>query len=335
MKRMKYIIEYLCLFAVNAVMFWFFHGYLNLLIGIGMIVFLIYAFFSIYGIRKSLSLEIDVPAEYIPKNTEFIVKIRLKNKSILPLVKGRIFLQTGNVFAGVPKENVLTVPVKPRGVSEVCYPLTSSYVGNIVIRAEKIILEDLLGFHSVAQPLEASANLYIVPSGGDGKEYVLNDYEKGMDEVEESKLSGSDFSDVSQVREYMPGDAMKNIHWKLSAKRENLMVKERFHMSSRKLLAVLVIDRGDAEKLDETIETLFGFGQFCIANRVPVTLFWWSETYGETREETAESGEEWLRLMIHLFHTQAGNGFVEEHFRSMYPEKGCILIRNGEITTTG
>lgn len=331
MRHVKHILEYIILFALNGVMLWFFRGYLNLLIAVFMLVFFLCAFFSVYIVKKYVSLQIDVPAEYMSKNTEFLVTIRLENKCILPLVACRVFLHTGNAFVGEPAENILVMPVKPMGITEVHYPVRSSCVGNVEVIADKLVFEELLGFHSVSKKVSVTENVYIIPIGGDGEEYVLNDYETGMDEVEESKLKGSDFSDVSQVREYIPGDAIKNIHWKLSAKRDNLMVKERLHMSSRKLMVVLALEKGNARKIDETVEKLFSFGTFFIRNQVPVSLFWWSEKYSEIRQETAQSEKEWLRLMIHLFYQRAGSGFVEEHFRSLYPGKGYILVSGDGI----
>lgn len=335
MKHVKHIVEYFILFALNGVMLWFFRGYLNLLIAVFMVVFFLYAFFSVYIVKKYVSLRISVPAEYMSKNTEFLVTIRLENRCILPLVTCRLHLYTGNTFAGEPVENILVLPVRPLGSSEVRCPIMSTCVGNVEIIADRLEFEDLIGFHSVSKKVEAAENVYVVPTGGDGDEYALNDYETGMDEVEESKLAGSDFSDVSQVREYIPGDAIKNIHWKLSAKRNDLMVKERLRMSSRKLMIVLSLEKGKASKMDETIEQLFSFGRFFIRNQVPVSLFWWSEKYNEIRQETAQSEEEWLRLMLHLFYQRAGSGFVEEHFRSLYPEKGYVLVNGDGIAAVG
>ena len=41
----------------------------------------------------------------------------------------------------------------------------------------------------------------------------------------ESKKKGYDFSEVTGIREYIPGDKLQNIHWKLSAKKDILMVR--------------------------------------------------------------------------------------------------------------
>lgn len=335
MKRLRYMLEFIFLFVANGIMLWFFRGYLNLLIAVAMILLFFYAFFSVHLVKKYVSLELKAPAEEIPKNTEFFIQIRLGNRCWFPLVTAKVFLWTGNTFVGALAENVLALPLRPGKAVEIQYPLNSAYVGNVEVCSEKIVLYDLLGFHRVTVKKQVAESVYILPAGGSEEEFVLNDYETGMDEVEESMLSGSDFSDVSQVREYIPGDAMKNIHWKLSAKKDILMVKERLHMSSRKLLVVLFLDKEEAEKTDAAVERLFSFGTFCISNRVPVTLFWWSDRYHEIRQETAESGDDWRQMMTRLFHDQAGNGYVEEQFRSGHPGKGYILVKNDEIRAVG
>lgn len=331
MKRFKYILEYIVLFVLNGFMFWFFRGYLNLVIAACMIVFLLYALISVHILKDRVSFYIEVPGEPMNKNTEFLVRLRLENRCVFPLVKCHVYLMAGNSFLGDVEELCITMPVKPLETTVVDVPLQSKFAGNIEIAGNRLVFDDLLSFHSVSGEISESDNIYILPLGGNEEEFVLNDYERGMEEVEESKLTGSDFSDVSQVREYIPGDAMKNIHWKLSAKKDILMVKERLHMSSEKLLLVLALEKGNAEKTDKAVEDLYCLGIFFIHNRIPVTLFWWSDKYREIRQEMAESEEEWQQMMIHVFHSQAGDSFVEEHFRRMYPGKGYIRISQDGI----
>lgn len=332
MRRFKYIIEYLFLFVLNGIMLWFFRGYLNLVIAAAMILFLLYAVISVHIVKRYVSLSLQVPAEYMTKNTRFLVKIMLTNRCYLPLVACLVRMRTGNVFLEEAKEHDLVIPVKMHDTTVVEYPLRASCVGNVEILAEELVLSDLLSLHTVSVKLDVRQNVFIIPAGTYEQEFALNAFEKGMDEAEESKLRGSDFSDVSHVREYIPGDAIKNIHWKLSAKKDAWMVKERLQMSSRKLLVVLRLDKSSNEAADLTVETLYSFGIFFLRNRVPVTLFWWSEKYHETRQQTAESEDEWLQLMIHIFSTKAGSGFVEEHFRSLNPGKGYILCDEDGLT---
>ena len=203
--------------------------------------------------------------------------------------------------------------------------MCSACVGDVEIRTEKIVLTDFLGLFETERDAFAEDHVFIVPRGETEQEFSLNAFEKGMNEVEETQMKGSDFSDVSQIREYIPGDAIKNIHWKLSAKKDVLMVKERLQMSSQKLLVVLRLEKSSEEAADRMIETLYSFGGFLITNHVPLTLCWWSDKFREIRQETAESSAEWLDVMLHVFSTRAGNEMAEQQFRSLYPGQGYVL----------
>ena len=51
-------------------------------------------------------------------------------------------------------------------------------------------------------------------------------YFQGEAEVYDDKTGGAAVSEVFQIRSFQPGDKIQNIHWKLSAKEDELMVRE-------------------------------------------------------------------------------------------------------------
>ncbi len=325
MKKFKNIFEYVFLFCLNGLMLWYFRGYLNLLIAAAMILFLVLDIISVLILKRYLSVSVVVPGEQMPKNITFVVRVNVRNDSVIPLTNGVVRLRMGNVFMGETEEQDIEVPLKPLDVTGIELPLCSACVGDVEIRTEKIVLTDFLGLFETERDVFAEDHVFIVPRGETEQEFSLNAFEKGMNEVEETQMKGSDFSDVSQIREYIPGDAIKNIHWKLSAKKDMWMVKERLQMSSQKLLVVLRLEKSSEEAADHTIETLYSFGGFLITNHVPLTLCWWSDKFREIRQETAESSAEWLDVMLHVFSTRAGNEMAEQQFRSLHPGQGYVL----------
>lgn len=219
MRRFKNIFEYAFLFGLNGLMLWYFRGYLNLLIAVAMIVFLVLDVTSVLVLKRYLSISIEVPGEQMPKNTTFVVRVNVRNQSVIPLINGVIRLQIGNVFMGETAGQDIEIPLKPLAVTGLGLPLCSACVGDVEIRTEKIVLTDFLGMFCTEREASAADHVFIIPRGETEQEFSLNAFEKGMNEVEETQMRGSDFSDVSQIREYIPGDAIINIHWKLSAKK--------------------------------------------------------------------------------------------------------------------
>ncbi len=335
MKKGKHIshgIEFLFLFGINGMMLWFFRGYLYLVIAIAMILLFVSSFLSVHIVKKHLAVKIHMPDICMPKNTEFLVKISVCNTSWIPVYNGWLDMTVGNVFMAESSPMQLNIPLRAKGTTEVEVPVTAEQVGVVEVVIRGIVLEDWLGCHSITKKVEEKDELYVIPEGICQERVDANAYETGMEEVEESKLKGNDFSDVSQVREYIPGDAMKNIHWKLSAKKDEMMVKERLRMSTGKLLLLLALEREDVKKADETLERLYGMGKELIRQNVPISLYFWSEKTKEMMEESAESQEEWRQVMIQVLFHHAGNGGIEEQFRRMNPQRSYVLINRDGIS---
>ncbi len=269
----------------------------------------------------------------MPKNTEFLAKIRVKNPCPFPVLNARLFLKAGNSFVGELKDVILTVPIKPMGEEVVSLPIRAEYVGNVEIQSQIFGMDDILGLHAVWWKVDLQEQIYIMPEGRTEEVFDINAYQAGMTEVEESKLKGNDFSDVSEVREYIPGDAIKNIHWKLSAKKDLLMVKERLRMSTGKLRIVLDVKPEHPEQMDLVMERLFGLGRELIRYQVPVTLAWWSGKCNGIYEASAESEYEWQDAMIQVFSQRIGTGYVEQQFRQLYPGSGYVLVNEEGIFT--
>ena len=129
---------------------------------------------------------------------------------------------------------------------------------------------------------------------------------------------------------------MKDIHWKLSAKKEELMVKERLRMSSRKIMVVFALAGGEGhfvpEDADTAADRLYGLGLFYLQRRVPISLCYYSRRFHEIREELAESEAEWRDAVLRAFYAQAGDGGVEAGFQNINPGQGYLLLDKSGVT---
>ena len=69
--------------------------------------------------------------------------------------------------------------------------------------------------------------LFILPQSGNTVPAAIPEAPSGVAEFSESSRKGNDHSEVSDIRTYRIGDRPKDIHWKLSARNRELMVKAR------------------------------------------------------------------------------------------------------------
>lgn len=97
------------------------------------------------------------------------------------------------------------------------------YRGYYVLGIKSVYLYDLLRFFRIRISRDRSASIFIVPRRidlGFGSEQGVTDALTARTEI-----ASYDRSEQTDIKEYAPGDPMKNVHWKLSGKTQSLMVK--------------------------------------------------------------------------------------------------------------
>ena len=94
-------------------------------------------------------------------------------------------------------------------------------------------------------------------------------YAEGFDEYETSTQTGNVSSNVTDLREYRPGDRLQKIHWKLSAKIDKLMVKENEASASHQFYVLLELYRneGHPEYLDQAVTYAYGVAKELLEHR--------------------------------------------------------------------
>lgn len=94
--------------------------------------------------------------------------------------------------------------------------------GCLKIKAKYAKLYDMLGIFFIPVRLNSYNEVLIMPK--EEKPYVLPDTDKMEIIGYKPKLSG--FADEYDLRGYQRGDSLKNIHWKISARYDDLIVKD-------------------------------------------------------------------------------------------------------------
>lgn len=108
---------------------------------------------------------------------------------------------------------------------------------------------------------------------------------------------GNDASEIFQLRDYVPGDPVKQIHWKLSSKLNHILIKEASLPVSRSLLVFWDKNTEEAspDEMDAMAESVSSICQALSQDGVQYTLGW---TDGqEICQEEAFTLEELLRLL--------------------------------------
>jgi hypothetical protein len=109
---------------------------------------------------------------------------------------------------------------------------------------------------------------------------------------------GYDVSEPFGIREYIPGDSLKNIHWKLTRKLDRLIVREAGLPLENSLLILYETGTADPAKppspsvCDAMAEVFISLIQALIADRIPHFIGWQDQNNGAFLRYSLQSEEE-------------------------------------------
>lgn len=157
---------------------------------------------------------------------QIAVVLKLMRKSRLPLGSVRIRLVFENILYGDQKEAWVWLQPGEQMEMTFTYLFDAEDCGNVRTSAEQAKYQDLLGLWVFTCPVEISRETLVYPPEIRlNMELLKRPETKSFGEMYNQK-KGQDISEVSGLREYVPGDPMNSIHWKLSGKLDELIVRE-------------------------------------------------------------------------------------------------------------
>ncbi len=293
MKKLSAIISLCKLIAALLMMFamaYVFTAYLDGDIGVVIWSFLIIApllsFLLTFLARKAIKAQLSAPT-YIAKGRRFAANVRLSAEGKLPVPFLRLKFRSSAGF--LPEdERALQTALMPQQPQEIPYPMIAAYAGCGEIALESMRITDFLGLIGFAHALPAPVKVGVIPeipslTNAAVMLHAVSDVVMTQDDEEEE--SAAAFSAVSMPgyvhRDYVPGDNLRRINWKLSAKRNRLMV--RMDEAAATVRPSVMLDLGRAEtapalKMRETLmEGALGFLMLLVRQGIACSLRFASE----------------------------------------------------------
>lgn len=337
MRQIRNVIRYLIVIIINVFIMYVFHSYINLLLLIGLLLFPVYSIYGVCRVKRELSLKLVLPKEPMEKETEFHLSFILHNPTWFPLINGTIKLTTENCFYEEKGVHYLNVPVRARRDTETVYPIVMDYCGRLAVKAEEIRLLDLLGIYETVIPVGEERECLVFPKGELRNQEAGQIYINGVSEAMESKEKGYDFSEISGIREYIPGDKLQNIHWKLSMKKEELMVKERISVSAMQLNVLVELANDEEMRLEAVLELADSITRSFVEQNLPFTVYYYSTNLGELKEcfiGSRVEREQWMEMLLYD-RSYSDTGRAEQMFLKEHTSAETYLYIGYGMTVEG
>ena len=238
-------------------------------------------------------LRMDAPA-LLTRNEAAYVTLRAGN-GFLPQPLCRFRLTITAVMTG--ERRSLRQSTQSQGSWYV--PLDTSHAGAYLCQVEKARVYDYLGLFRL--PVRAPAPVETVIRPVPREPARLPNLRHFLVRQLKPKPGGG-FSEEHELRDYRPGDSMREIHWKLSVKTDRTIVREA--QEPVRGLTLLTFDlRGTPGRVDATLEELLWLSQWLLDHDTPHQILWIDPTDCETATAPIDAPADLEALLSRLLRT--------------------------------
>lgn len=217
---------YLFLLIILAMFYMLYRGSLSLQLLLLAIILPILLFFCLLWQRCSISLQRKWNDHEIPSDSLFYYIVRIRNRCPIPLINVKLTLTFTHSFDTKSETITMHIPIAANNSEQIQFPFSSPYCGRVSIHTQTLTLYDPLCLFRMRIFLKDTTNILLLPPMHPIAEDLISDLSNVEADQYSKEKNGDDPSEIFGIRAYQPGDRCSRFHWKLSAKADDLLVKE-------------------------------------------------------------------------------------------------------------
>lgn len=243
-----------------------------------MILLAVFSLLSILSAPSFIRVKENFDKTVVSKNEVLLYQVKITNHSFFIYSDVDFKFYNTDIIKYTKKSDELNLTKnKEKG-----YLVKFPYRGIYNVGIEKISVIDFLGLFNKNLGSGLKDKVLVFPEKIEGFVPVLDD--ELLYTIDQNvSFYDDNYNDVSNVRKYLESDSMKKIHWKLSAKRNELLVKNFENEIKNKI--VIFMDSGSTgetgEKkafLEDKITSLAASSlNYCVRNQFPTEFIYADE----------------------------------------------------------
>lgn len=301
--------------------------------------------------RAGLKVDFHMDSGTYQKGRPIPAELLLDNRGILPLPSVKAKILVLDTLCGESQEFQVQGMADSRRSGKIRCQAFFPYCGKLSFNLKAVRIQDFLGLFSLRVKAKGKGSATILPLLYTMDITISQQTQNHPVEPVEfaSHRAGDDVSEVFQVREYRGGDSLQRVHWKLSAKEDQLMVKDFSHPIGCAVLLLLDFylpqEAEDRKLLDSFLEVAASLS-FSMMEVGCMHQIIWLTPDGSHRRVFITRGEDVSLFIQELLDTS----FYQEEtdllplYRALYPgespstvlalDTSLVLQRNGTTVTT-
>ncbi|MDE7363914.1 MAG: DUF58 domain-containing protein [Ruminococcus sp.] len=309
-------------------------------IGIILTAFILFAplvslFFALYA-RNRIKISLDCDG-YVKKNSRLNVNITVEKNGRFPLGIVQIDTYASEVFS--QEKNIYKLSLAGEDKKTFTYTVDATTGGNGEISITSVYSCGFLGFlkFRLKNELPLPKSVGVIPEIPE-----IKSSSKLFRSIADSVLTSDDEENNNSAmlftantapgyehREYVQGDPLKRINWKLSTKKDKLMVRLDESVASVQPIIVLDLYRNNSAKAEESIiseekliSSVFGLISLLIKQGIACTFVYYSAG-GEIISESVDSPDYPQQLLLKVI---ASKVVPDRRIRLLNPSACAYVI---------
>ncbi len=258
-----------------SVAFWFlYEDYLSFLLFIVVIVLPFVLAGVMLWTRRSFHASLKMPHAVANRGEMMDLCFTVENRSIFPVACAKLAVTYQNQFYKEKSRETFLFSLQGKQKGEIRKKLRSEHCGSILVRIEYVKVYDLLKLFGLKKKIKQEETVAVLPPISPLETSISADTAAMMDSETYSKEeSGDDPSEVFDIREYREGDRLQRIHWNLSLKQDDYIVKEFSLPNNQCILLLVELYRGG--DIDTVLEVLVSVSYFLILQQINHCIGWY------------------------------------------------------------
>ncbi|MCR4882443.1 MAG: DUF58 domain-containing protein [Clostridiales bacterium] len=184
-----------------------------------LVLLLIYAPVSVLLARRSLSVQMQLLTDHVRRGDHAALTLSVRFRSLLPVSPLHLKVSIDDVES----ESTLDIPCSIY-TKQFSLSFPARHAGCMHPGVNLCTIHDLFGlYHTDFVPRTSHPELLVLPLDFEVAPLVYAQVDAGLGTMAKAN---EDITSPSDIRSYQTGDPMKKIHWKLSARKQELLVRK-------------------------------------------------------------------------------------------------------------
>lgn len=274
----------------------FFHSYLLAAVGLTFVVLPVISYIMLRLEKHKIKIVLNKNKFRVKREEAEEFKITIINSGFVPVICCQFTVVFANEYGDETQIRHVESSVPAFGKRIISFPIIPTLCGRVSVVVDDVKIRDLFAFFSADVKNEATFVFDVMPRRKK-LEVENKTFENAADESEAMKKDTAG-SDIIDVRQYMAGDSLKSIHWKMSAKKDEMFVKERGEAKKDSLVLLFELTR---KNMNQTFDVVYSATRQYVLKGQSVKVCWAGSGAEQLDSRVVEKDDELYNLFEKIY----------------------------------